>query len=99
MKKILDKRRDLRFPKKQPIAIITEERVAYKGTLTDKSKWGAFVSTKKHFSVGQNLIIASLSNDNKIKEKKKAEVMRVSRVGIGVKYNKGDFSLSIPYRF
>ena len=67
MRKIIEKRRDLRFPEKQQIAIITEEKVAYKGTITDRSKWGAFVSTKKSFSVGQNIIIASLSHDNKIK--------------------------------
>ena len=99
MRKFVDKRRDLRFPKKQPIAIITEEKVAYKGTITDRSKWGAFVSTKKPFSVGQNIIIAFLSDDNKIKEKKKAQVKRVTAEGIGVKFEKADFSLLPPPGF
>ena len=99
MRKFIDKRRNLRFPEKQPIAVITEEKVAYKGTLTDKSKWGAFVSTKKSFLVGQNITIAFLSDDNKIKEKKKAQVMRVTAEGVGVKYEKADFSLLSPHRF
>jgi len=96
MRKFFDKRRDLRFPEKQPIAIITEEKVAYKGILTDKSKWGTFISTKKPFSVGQNITIACLSDDNKIKEKKKAQVMRATDEGIGIKYEKADFSLILP---
>ena len=62
--------------------------MAYKGTLTNKSKWGAFVSTKKPFSGGQNIIIASLSQDNKIKEKSTGDE------GIGVKYENADFSLN-----
>jgi Tfp pilus assembly protein PilZ len=99
MKKIIDKRRGLRFPQKRPIAIITEDKVAYKGTITDRSTWGAFVSTKKSFSVGQNIFIAFLSDDNKIKEKKKALVMRVTDKGIGVKYAKADFSLIPPPGF
>ncbi len=99
MRKIIEKRRELRCPEDQPIAIITAEKIAYKGTITDKSKWGAFICTKKPLSVGQNIIIASLSDDNKIKEKKKAQVKRVSAEGIGVKYEKADFSFRSPPGF
>lgn len=99
MRKIIEQRRGLRFPGKEPVGIITEEKIAYKGTITDKSSWGAFITTKKPFLVGQNITIALLSSDNKIKVKKKARVMRVAADGIGIKYEKADFSLNPPSRF
>ncbi len=99
MRKIIEKRRGLRFPENKPIAIITEENQAYKGIMTDKSKWGAFVSTKKAFTIGQKVIIATLSDDNKIKDKKNAQVKRVTDVGIGVRYEKADLSLTSPPGF
>ena len=66
--------------------------------IIDKLKWGAFVSAKQSFSVGDDIIIATFS-DKKIKDKKMAQVKRVTDEGIEIRYDKADFSLILAQGF
>ena len=46
MRKIKEKRRNLRFPNNYPVKIIADKRVEYKGIIKDINQKGAFIVIK-----------------------------------------------------
>ena len=57
MRRIKEKRRDLRFQKNYSVKIITDNRIAYKGIIKDINQKGACIVTKGPFRRGQELVL------------------------------------------
>ena len=55
MRKIIEKRRDLRFPKNYPVKMVADICVEYNGVIKDINQKGVFIVTKGPFRLGQEL--------------------------------------------
>ena len=94
MRKIKEKRRDLRFPNNYPVKMIADNRVEYNGVIKDINQKGAFIVTKGQFRLGQELVLEfqSLQLKSKIR---RCNIIRVVPGGVGVQFDKpltGEFS-------
>ncbi len=98
MRKIKEKRRDIRFPTECPVKMIFNTRVSYTGYIKDINQKGALIVAKGAFYVGQKLVLDSLDTELKC-EKQICKIVRVVTNGVAIKFDKpltGEFSTPLP---
>jgi hypothetical protein len=98
MRKIKEKRRNLRFPNNYPVKIIADKRVEYKGIIKDINQKGAFIVIKGPFRLGQKLVLEFQSSQLK-NEIRICNIIRIVPNGVGIQFDKplGDeFSTPMP---
>lgn len=82
-----DPREHIRELHRKEVVFSTNNR-KYKGSITDISQGGAFITTKKKFALGQ-FIVLDIGKDQKNKAVRlKGWVVRLSPNGVGVKFDR-----------